>query len=350
MKARHCKFIFNVKTIFPWLVWAVLTIVMLTNAGRLQNIYKGTSLRYNEPLQSDAAFYARRFSAQNKEEAGCWPTYWRQTNEIMQSEYAKQEGICLWYSGDGALVYPAKFIVGGWAGELSEKELYISTAMAWALWGSNDVCGLTVNVEKEQYMVNGIFEDDEPMAIISLGDTAHAKGWQGAELTGGLYYKQKKLVQNYIASSGLGAADTVLYGGLVKNLSMLLAVLPTVLLLVFILAALFKSTFGARNSRRFIIVFLLALITAFLLPAFLEVFPETMLPGKWSDFGFWSALIQQKLDEVKQWLLMCPFLKDYRAKLLLIFQICIAFAAIANAAILGIRLFEQMGLNSGQYT
>ena len=70
---------------------------------------------------------------------------------------------------------------------------------------------------------------------------------------------------------------------------------------------------------------LLALVgTALALPALLGLVPGWLLPGRWSDFGFWTGLAQRLAAQAEEWFSLPPTLREVQAKGLLLAQAALA--------------------------
>ena len=65
------------------------------------------------------------------------------------------------FNGEGSLCYPARFISGGYPGSEDTSGCATSTALAWQLFGSNDVVGQSLEWEGISLTVRGVFKEND---------------------------------------------------------------------------------------------------------------------------------------------------------------------------------------------
>jgi len=99
-----------------------------------------------------------------------------------------------------------------------------------------------------------------------------------------------------------------------------MAVLPLLILGVYVLVLIvlyIKKHYRAAVAP---IMFLGLILFAVLLPVLLNALPVWMIPTHWSDFSFWSGLLQQGRDSLRQFLSVNPALRDAEIRMLLLGQ------------------------------
>lgn len=319
-----------------WLAWVCLMLFVfygLWGAYRIGSIYPTLSVRYDTPIGANTADGARRYAAANSETVGFWPTYWAQSDEQFSASFAGVSANCLWYSGDGGLVWPVQFLAGGYPAELDDAGLCLSSALAWQLWGDCNVVGLTVTVQKAQYTVRGVFSDKMPLALISCGNKTPKSGWQAAELAGQYTGDGHAAAEQFALSSGLGKPDTILNAPAIGTSALCLALLPLVPLAGVFTARLVRWAVKRSGTKKGLLLFALALAFAAGLPVLLALLPQRFIPNRWSDFAFWGRLAEMELARLRGWLALRPLLIDVEASMILLKQGAAAFGGTVMAVL-----------------
>lgn len=284
----------------------------LFQAARLERCWPGWSLRYHSPLSGAVAEAARQYAAQQPE-AAPWPTFWTEAALPLQSELATLTANCLLYSGEGALVWPAVFTAGGWPGATDHAGCVISTALAWQLWGSQDVLGNTLLLDGEVYYVRGVFTDEAARCIAQTGDAGSPAGWQGVELEDAPHLARAE-VESYALASGLGVPNSLLGGEGYAAAARGLCMLPVAIIGV---ALLCRGAGRLRRRRPAIAKWLLpcaGLGLLLCLPLLAGALPAWAVPSKWSDFSHWAGLLAQLNTRVEELLALLPAMRDVPAK------------------------------------
>ncbi len=325
-----------------WLGWALLVYAGLVNVNWLAAAYPAVSLRYDTPISHAAATQARKQAAEQGEAAAFWPTFWAEQEGVETQGLHKAFARCLWFSGEAALVWPADFARGGAPGPLDEAGCCVSSALAWQLWGGEDVLGSAMAIGERSYTVRGVFREDDWLVMAGVGEAAFAGGWQAVELAGRPDGEARAAALGFARASGLGEPSTLVDGPGMASLAGFLAALPVavmgLVLLVMLLRRLAKALPG--SGKAWPLAFAALLLFALALPALLEALPPTFIPTRFSDFGFWARLAQAQWEYAKEWLLLRPRHIDLRAKLLLAAQAGLFAAQSIICAGLGAQLIQ----------
>lgn len=118
---------------------ALLLAVSFSAAEQIKSCYPALGLRWKEPLSQTQA-EALRTVAGEQENAPLYPTFWREEQGQAHTElHQADEVTAIRFNGEGSLCYPARFISGGYPGSEDTSGCATSTALAWQLFGSNDV-------------------------------------------------------------------------------------------------------------------------------------------------------------------------------------------------------------------
>ena len=311
-----------------WCVLAALIMFGVLNVNAISQ-YASISLRYETPFSGQTAYQARQYSIEHSEDKAFWLTFWHETKLLFESEFNSVSAACILFSGDAALVWPAKYLDGTAPGVTDGSGCSVSSALAWALWGSSDVVGKTVDIGDETRFVRGVFESEDELALLSVRDEVRSQSFSAVELSGGPADPTRSDVISFARSSGLGAPDSVLMGT-PASFAAALAALPLVILAIYGLALCIARLKTRPAALRLSLLFTL-LVVAVSLPGLLDMLPGWMIPSRWSDFSFWGSLKNQIGDNFKEYLLLAPRLRDVAYKVLLLKQAGIAFLATGCA-------------------
>lgn len=303
-----------------WLLMAALLAMCwggFASAHRLAALYPVYSLRYHTPIGHNAAMTARAH-ATNNPESSFWPTFFSEDEAEFSAELFTKKARCLWFSGEGRLVWPAEFEAGGYPAALDEGGCALSAGLCWQLWGSTDVVGNTLKVDGKELAVRGVFAGDAPLALVGTGQATFAPGWQAVQLSGTVPGSAAEAAQSFATLSGLGAPDTLLDGSSVSAVGWLLATLPACILFLAIGFFLLRWAMQKAGAKKELVVFGLLLLFALALPVLLTLLPAALVPGRWSDFDFWTRLYRQMEDALRSFFMMRALWPDAEAKLLLV--------------------------------
>jgi len=311
-----------------WCALAVFIILGVMNVGALRS-YPLISLRYATPFSGKTAYQARQYSVEHSDDDTFWPTFWHETQAGLAGEYSSAYAVCILFSGDASLVWPARYITGTAPGVTDGAGCAVSSALAWELWGGTDVAGTEVEIGGETRTVRGVFEGDDLLALVSVRDEDTTQSFTAVELSGGPSGIVRSDVRRYASAAGLGTPDNILMGTPVA-LASALAALP-----IFILSLYGLGLCIARLRTRPAALrtgMLMALIMfAFFLPGLLDILPGWMIPTRWSDFSFWGELASQVGTDLREYLVLSPTLRDVEYKILLLKQAGIAFLSVGCA-------------------
>jgi hypothetical protein len=313
-------------------VLAGCTVIGAANALALRQ-YPALSLRYEAPISGDIAYEARLYAIEQGGEDSFWPTFWHERQAQFSAEYSGTAAGCILYSGEASLVWQAAYLSGYAPGVTDSAGCAVSSGLAWVLWGSADVLGKTVEVDGEARIIRGVFEGENPLALLAYADEDKTQSYSAVELSGGPSSPARDDVESFAVSSGLGQPDYILMGT-PSFLASVIAVLP-VLVLAFYGAALLTGRIKKRSRTLWRIGMLcLLLCIAISLSAFLDALPDWLIPTRWSDFSFWSALMEQIGNDLREYLAIAPCLRDVTYSMLLWKQAGITFLTAALALLI----------------
>lgn len=311
-----------------WCALAVFVILSVINVSALR-AYPLTSIRYETPFSGKIAYQARQYSVEHIDDETFWPTFWHETQASIEGEYSSTNAACILFSGDATLVWPAQYLTGTAPGATDGAGCAVSSSLAWELWGGTDVVGKEVVIDDEARTVRGVFKGDDLLALVSVRDEDTTQSFTAVELSGGPSSITRSNVKSFASAAGLGSPGNILMG-MPVSLASALTALP-----LFILALYGFSLCIARLRTRPAAIqgsLLLALIVfAVFLPGLLDMLPGWMIPTRWSDFSFWGDLVSQIGNDLREYLLLNPKLRDVQYKVLLLKQAGIAFLSVGCA-------------------
>lgn len=317
----------------------LLLLAAFGNAEWFGAVYQApVSLRYDTPLTRQQVENTLDYAKGKQNEEGCCPTFWLQKNsEKVKADYAEVATPMIIGLGEGDFIMPARFTAGGWPGVYDENGCAVSIQLAWKLWGDTDVLGKTVEYNKRQLIVRGVFEGSEQLLYTTGGTDA---GYTCAELAPLAHSDRRQAAERFCMYSGLPLPAYMVYGSSMHAILYLLCwftlILPAAVLLYHLVACF------PNNLRRWAGLGLLFTV-AVLLPFGLAELPGWMVPTRWSDFAFWGRLIQTFIDRTEEWFTLPVLFKDVEAKWLLVKQILIFIASFFTTILLIIK--QTKGMN-----
>lgn len=295
----------------------------LTGIGKS---YKSWSLRFQEGIDKNSQNAARRYC---REKDYGWLTFWTEKALTLKTERRSTEGIGLCYDGDPAFAASLDFVKGFYTGEQDSSSVAISESIAWALFGSNDIIGMELEIGGDKRTVKGVFRD----TFIDILYQDSNELFTAGELHGDRLVSYEE-IGGFVSASGLGTVQSVVDGEGISRLFGFFAYLPLVAIGV---SVLFLFTTGKGKWMwiiRFAAVFLFGILFAFLLPKVLGSFPQWMIPTKWSDLGFWQNLAGSLKGHVSAWLALYPSSADLYVKWQMIYFSVGTITAVLSVVIL----------------
>lgn len=271
-------------------------------AGQLSFLSPGISLRYSSyPLSGEDALLLLEKSAATSFQ----PALWRWDKQALRA--GTESFDILWYTGEGANVYPASFIEGGYPSPADEKGIALSRPLAYALYGSQqNVLGQTVELGNKTYFVRGVFESEDSFALACCPPEKDGAFYTGVELAGTGSRQEALTFLN-----GLPQPDILLDLPLLLQIAWLAALLPPCAGL----CILAWRALRARGVPKRWIGYTLFAAACLGCGSFLSILPAWLVPSRWSDFSFWGDLAAQFGEDARQWLSLGAGLRDIHIKL-----------------------------------
>jgi len=289
--------------------------------ARIIGQFSRVSLRFETPINGEAARYARQRAIAYEGEAPIWLTFWAQETLRLATPMREITAPAIRFSGDAFLVWHAAYLAGSAPSGLDGYGIAVSYALAHQLWGSLDIIGKRLYVNNAPRTVRGIFEGTAPLALLPFHLEDTAPYWSAAELQ--LLTNCKRLTREnarqFALSAGLGMPQNIHAGG-AQALARLMAWLP-IIILIFHTAFLFMS-YVKTYKPAYVMPLLLSgfIVFALVLPFLLNHLPPWLIPNQWSNFAFWANTMQQANEGLRDFLSTVPTVRDIEIKIHLLRQ------------------------------
>lgn len=250
-------------------------------------------VQFAAPITAEQFMTVLTYQQSDANTGGITASFWGSKQAAVSTDFGRkaEDTTCIGYAGSAADCLPAVYQQGIAPGAVG-RQCAISAALALTLFGSNDIVGQTVTLDRTDYLISGVFTSDACTLLYPAKD-----GFTHAELRGISTDAPKADALQWAVAAGLPAPQTIDYGPQKVWLANALCHLPAVLVGMCLLAVFLRMVHGLPSPLRHGTYFLMALIFALLLPYYLQGLPGWLIPTRWSDFSFWPRLIQEILNE-----------------------------------------------------
>ena len=212
--------------------------------------------------------------------------------------------------GDLQAIAPMRLLSGSYPVEDDSDGCLIDKASAWQLFHSTDAIGGVVTLGQNRYIVRGIADAYEPMLVIRGSNATY----ENLEFAASEQSAAKQQVETFLYRCNAPNTYTLMESGLFTRVARGLVWLCPCAFGVAGAIALFQSAKTRKNCANAAVpkylasAVLLAIALAILLRSF--YWPQSFLPTKWSDFGFWRELVEGWSALGKTVSLMTPHPKE----------------------------------------
>ena len=295
------------KRIVKWLIPLALLALMIISfslSARLTELCPSISLRYDTPLTEKQVEWSRAYT---DEYDAPYLTFWTESQTIVSTQDMGAWAAQILYNGDSEFSYPVTYRHGGAPG-MDRNSCSISVPLAWQLWQSDRVVGMTLQIDSKEHTISGVFESDDNR-LFRWSDS----GFTAVEIPNTPKGEDSyRYALDLAAQSGLGHPTGILWGSGMAAIGRVLCWLPLALAGCFLIMpylAQLKKIPG-------IVWAILILVLVLALPAIIEVLPGWMVPTRWSDFGFYGRLWDTFRDRWHDLLMLSPTPMDTQRKAL----------------------------------
>lgn len=285
------------KISWPWLaavaVLVGLQLLLQFRAVRMARQYPTLGVEFAAPLTAEQVTAANTWQQSDANTNAITASYWGSTQATVSTALGHTtDTTCIGYAGTAADCLPADYVQGSAPGAVGQQ-CAVSTELAWQLFGSNDILGQTVTLNRVDYTISGVFTAKTSILLYPA-----RSGFTHAALRGISEDAPKADATQWAAAASLPALQKLDYGPQRLWLARALCHLPAVLVGFCLLAVFLGLAHSAPPVIRHTAYFAAALAFALLVPYFLQGLPGWLVPGQWSDFSFWPRLVQQIQSEI----------------------------------------------------
>lgn len=317
-------------------LWCVLGLLMygIFYHYRFASQFSYMSLRYNVPINGQAANAARQYAANNSD---FWLTFWRQDSALVGNSLQDATVTTIYFSGNASAVFPMMFIEGSAPSSIDNYGVIVSSTLAHRLWGSVDIVGQAVYVDQELRTVRGVFDHGQEIALVSFCIEDRSQSWNAVELAfEGEHAPTRQDAVNFAIHAGLGVPSYVITAA-ATAVSRFFAWFPIVVVLLIIMVKAFGLLKKMYPQAFVPILIACVIISALFVPFLLEQVPPWLVPTSFSDFSHWSSIMTMAVDALHEFIAAPALLRDIDLALILIYQAIIFAATIVVLGVLATR-------------
>ena len=310
-------------------------------AQKIALLYPSVSLRYSAtaPLTAKNVTDARSFAIDGENTNALFPTFWYEASVTARAAQKSAIFPAVYFLGSGADCYAATFLTGSYPGAMDARGCALSSEAAWQLFGSNDIIGQEIVLQKKAYAIRGAFQNEQPLCLVGATETAP---FTAIELSGTPRADRRGAALLFLTQAGLPPPAQIVYGPSIATGTAVLCYVPVLMVGLCVLNALWRKSRLWSAARRQLFYFGVLLLFALLLPLLLAQIPAWMIPPKWSDFTFWTQFWETAKENLRTWFALVPMQKDIVVKLLLLRFAAIFFVCIfATGAAICMYLLPQ---------
>lgn len=292
-------------TLFAWGI-------CLVNAQKIQALDHVVQLHYEkEGLTGDQLESVLKDQLESKDRIISGLVAWNQETQqtIKNQDLGRSiEGNQLKVYGNTRLLFETKELIGNGFYENDLEGAIITEQVAYELWGNTDVVGKQITLQDKDYTIRGILKDKSKSIIVQSETSSEEAKFNVARI---------EFIDNDNVEETLNTLQFKynLPKGIYNNLSLksillsYLALIPGCLLGVYGMLKLYFYIY--RTHRYWISAIVLSIIaigitwiTGEVLQLSIQL-PSYVIPNRWSDFAFWSSLLE-KFRANEQVLKMLP--------------------------------------------
>jgi len=279
--------------LFCWVHALIISGDMLRSAGSV-------SFRYGTGGISGAAV-ERMLEEENAPFA-----VWLQINgcSIKGQEFSRDTTVqVLEIAGGADLILPVEELLYGFLPVRGSMDTCaIDTATAYALWGGMDVTGETLICDDREYIISGVFSRPQntmlmqsrlktdtvfPYLELSVSDRNTARR-QSDEFRARYSLPEPDILTDHLETAAM-----------LRQLALLPALLATALLLWKILRRCFGNPVSSLGRAGFAAAMAAGILISAWAIGFSPVIPAVAIPGRWSDFSFWSGFVEDMAERIR---------------------------------------------------
>lgn len=289
--------------------------------ARVRFLQPTVSARFDRALTAEQVATARQYAQTD----GIYLTFWAERGAYAENHIRTVQVRQITFDGEVDVACPVEYTFGRAPSKQETETCAVSTGVAWELWGGENVVGLEFTVEGKSYTVVGVFSGEQP--VILRPDTGDFTAAEFQNIPRG--EDSYRLAESLCLTCGLGYPDEILWGsgfaGWVSFLPWLCLVTAGLRLLLTSMRGVNKLPEFWRDILRMAFPFLVVLGLLTLLRAL----PPWLIPTRWSDFDFWSRLMETLTARCEDALSLTPMLRDVETKAAILRAIVLSLGSSA---------------------
>ena len=216
---------------------------------------------------------------------------------VNQSLNRKETGELIEAAGNMHLVVPGKLVKGSFVTDSDTKGCVISSKMAENIFGDWDIIGDEVLIGQKNYVIRGIVDMEKSLCLVQ-GENEKSYPYIRVDAP----RIPMSVVQQMLAGLVSENCEWISEGNLYYSAGCVLLCAPLWILLV---RGVFRYRKAAQRLRNKTLGYILKMLVpiagfaggcALILVSF--KFSDDYIPTVWSDFEFWTELIQQKREMI----------------------------------------------------
>lgn len=290
----------------------------LFNSQFIKQYYHTVSIRLereqdritNQKLEEIEKAVLKR-EEKNKSTITAWEKIEQEEIKEITTEKVWKADMILVY-GNMADIAQEQFLYGGfgygqdWTGCILDKKT------AYGLFGDTNVTGQQLKWENRIYTIRGVLNSEKGNVFIRKKEEDTV--YHNLEL--GFWDKENGTVQaeNFMNQYGIGGKKAVIDGYFAGTIAQTIGTLPAIVLFFLLLGIWLCQLYRIRKSTLFLLIGILLMIfgiTAMKWICGLSFdFPNRFVPSQWSDFDFWSKLVDSIKESLSRIYHLEPSIKD----------------------------------------
>lgn len=146
-----------------WAIAAVLLVVLQlllqTRAAHIVQQNPTVTVTLSSPLTAGQLAAAREWEKSNANTQAVTASFWSEKAAAVSadSDRTAEDVTCIGFDGTAQDCLPVEYLQGTAPGVVGQQ-CAISSTLAWTLFGSYDIMGLTVALDRTEYFISGVFK------------------------------------------------------------------------------------------------------------------------------------------------------------------------------------------------
>lgn len=287
--------------IFLWMIALFLMYccwsALLGCSTQFENRPNLAEIRYPSPQLSVTQLESIRYQeSKNTSRLPLEISAWTQTqNKAIEQNGKIQQVHILEFDGNAQTLFYGALQDGQWLSSSDISGCMISSDTAYQLFGNVQVVGLSIQIDKQKYIIRGVL--DRITNTVLLGNTdKKEKVFTNLTLSGDTSLHMEETANSFRIGYGLPSNGIVIVGSYYADLSYLIGCTAGLLLSILLFLRVFQGLWQNRADTKVWAIWMVVLVAVTILLAWANHFtlsiPQSFIPSRWSDFEFWTNTFQ----------------------------------------------------------